>query len=230
MKTIAIVPALNEEDNVGSVLRALLDCPDIDEVMLIDDGSEDRTPEIGEEVGAKVVRLTKKGGGGKANAMIEGVKRTDADIVSFFDADLKNLTPDHASLLIKPVLNDKAEMCVAIRDRKGWGFLSRLAIKIDPLLAIAGERAMKRFVFERVPKYFMKGFMVETALDYYCLVNNLRVSYVKLKGLSIAIKEEKWGFWHGFKARLRMYKQLVKVRFMILKRKGMFKDAKNTKV
>ncbi len=229
MKTAAIVPALNEEDNVGNVLRVLLDCPDIGEVILIDDGSEDRTPEIGKEVGARVVRLSKKGGGGKANAMMEGVKRTDADIISFFDADLKKLTSEHASLLIKPVVAGEAEMCVAIRERKGWGIISKLAVKIDPLLAIAGERAMKRSVFEGVPRYFMKGFMVETALNYYCLVNNLRVSYVKLKGLSIAVKEEKWGFWKGFKARLRMYKQLVKVRFMIFKRKGMFENAQDNK-
>ncbi len=230
MKTVAIVPALNEEDNVGNVLRALLGCPDIDEVILIDDGSEDRTPEIGEEVGVKVVRLPKIGGGGKANAMMEGVKRTDAEIISFFDADLKNLASEHASLLIRPVLEDRSEMCVAIRERKGWGIISKIAVKIDPLLAIAGERAMKRSIFEGVPRYFMKGFMVETALNYYCLVNNLRVSYVKLKGLSIAIKEEKWGFWKGFKARLRMYKQLVKVRFMIFKRKKMFKNAQSNKI
>ena len=229
MKTAAIVPALNEEDNVGNVLRALLDSPDIDEVILVDDGSTDRTPDIGEDLGARVVRLSKKGGSGKANAMIEGVKRTEAEIVVFFDADLKGLTIEHVSLLVKPVIEDKVDMCVAIRERRGGGIISKLAIKIDPLLAIAGERAMKRFVFESIPLVFMKGFMVETALNYHCLVNNLRVRYVKLKGLSIVIKEQKWGFWNGFFSRLRMYKQLVKVRFMIFKRRGLFKNVPENK-
>jgi len=222
-KVAAIVPALNEEANVGNVLKVLLASKDLDEVILVDDGSTDRTPDIAEKIGAKVISLSKKGGSGKANAMRQGVMNTNANIVLFIDADLKNLSVEHISLLVGPVLKREAAMCVGIRERRGGGKITELFIKIDPLTAIAGERAMERQVFEGIPTDCIKGFMVETALNYYCLVNNLKVRYVKLKGLSITIKEKKWGIFRGFLNRLKMYGELLRVRIIILRKKKEFK-------
>lgn len=222
-KVAAIVPALDEEANVGNALRVLLDSEDIDEVILVDDGSIDRTPEIGREMGARVISLSQKGGSGKGNAMRKGVKAAKADIVVFFDADLVGLTLEHISLLVKPVLREKAVMCVGVRERRWWGKVSEFFIKVDPLTAIAGERAMKRYIFEAIPLIFIQGFMVETALNYYCWVNKLQVKYVKLKGLNIVVKEKKWGLIKGFLRRLRMMWQLVKIRFLILIMRKEFK-------
>ena len=222
-KVAAIVPALNEEDNVGNVLRALLAAKELDEVILVDGGSKDRTPEIGRQLGVKVI-IFANSAEGKGGAMLEGLKNTSADIVAFFDADLKNLSPSHVSQLLEPVFKKEAKMAVGIRERRGAGKIAELMIKIDPLTAIAGERAMERLVFERVPIDFIKGFMVETSLNYYCLVNNLPVRYVKLKGLSITIKEKKWGILKGFWERIKMFWQLFKIRILILKRKKEFLD------
>ena len=55
-KVAAIVPALNEEASVGEVLRVLLNSKFIDQVILVDDGSTDKTGEIGEHLGVKVVK------------------------------------------------------------------------------------------------------------------------------------------------------------------------------
>jgi len=214
-KIAAIVPALNEEKNIANVLRVLLNSKQLDEVIVVDDGSEDKTAEISRKMGAKVISLPKKGGSGKANAMREGVKRTDAEILVFFDADLIGLCEKHISLLIEPVLKNEAMMCVAIRERKWWGKISKFMIKIDPLSAIAGERAMKRFVFESIPPRFLKAFEVETALNYYCLIKKLPVRYVWLRGLDIIIKEKKWGFWRGFFSRIKMFWQLFWIRIAL---------------
>lgn len=223
MKVAAIVPALNEEENIGNVLKVLLASKELDEVILVDDGSKDRTAEIGRKTGAKVISLPKKGGSGKGNAMGQGVKNTTADIIVFIDADLKKLSQEHISLLVEPILKKEAVMCVGIRERRGWGKISELAIKIDPLTAIAGERAIERRIFEGIPSDFIQGFMVETALNYYCLINNLPVRYVKLKGLSITIKEKKWGLIKGFWARIKMFEELLKIRIIIFRRKKEFK-------
>jgi len=223
MKVAAIVPALNEEKNIAKVLKALLASKDIDEVIVVDDGSVDRTAEVSRETGAKVLSLPKKGGSGKGNAMREGIKSTDADVIVFFDADLIGLTPEHASLLVKPILNEGVLMAVGMRERRWKGAISEFMIKVDPLSAIAGERAIKRHIFEAIPSDFIQGFMVETALNYYCLINKLKVRYVKLKGLDIIVKEKKWGLLKGLKSRVRMMWQLLKIRFMILRRKKEFK-------
>ncbi len=225
MKVAAIVPALNEEKNIAKVLKALLESKDINEVIAIDDGSTDRTAEVSRETGAKVISLPKKGGSGKGNAMREGIKSTDADVIVFFDADLIGLTPEHASLLVRPILKEGVAMCVGMRERRRrWkGAISEFMIKVDPLSAIAGERAIRRYIFEAIPSDFIQGFMVETALNYYCLANKLKVKYVKLRGLDIIVKEKKWGLVKGLKSRIRMMWQLLKIRVLIFQRRKEFK-------
>ncbi len=211
-KVAAIVCALNEEKNIGRVLKVLLNSKDLAQVIVVDDGSEDRTAEIAAELGAKVISLSENRG--KGNAMKQGVKSTKAEIIVFVDADLIGLTIKHISLLVQPVLENKAVMCVGLRERY-WG-LPKIIVKIDSLSAIGGERAMKRFVFENIPERFIQGFAIETALNYYCLINRLQVHYQELKGLTVIIKEKKWGLLKGFKNRLKMTYQLLKIRFLIL--------------
>ena len=218
-KVAAIVPALNEEGNVGDVLKVLLQAKILDEVILINDGSTDRTGKIGEELGVKVINRAKPGG--KGNAMREGVEATDAGIIVFFDADLIGLAPEHASLLVEPIIKGEAAMCAGIRQR--WGGLPKLWAMIDPLLAIGGERAMKRELFEALPPKFIQGFAVETALNYYCYRKKLKVQYPILKGLTVIVKEKKWGFWKGFKNRIKMLWQMLRIRFVLLASRGEFK-------
>lgn len=223
MKVAAIVPALNEEANVGQVLRALLKSKELDEVVVVDGGSRDKTVEISRKMGAKVIKQEE--GGGKGVGMKEGVEATEAEIIVFFDADLVGLTPEHVSLLVEPIFKNEAMMSVAVREGGGWrGRVSEFFIKIDSLSAIAGERAMKRSVFEKIPSKFIGGFMIETALNYYCKINRLTVKYVKLKGLNIIIKEKKWGLIRGLLNRLKMIWQLLKIRLLIIWARKEFKN------
>jgi len=218
-KVAAIVPALNEEANIANVLRVLLGSKDLDEVMVVDGGSTDQTVKISKGLGVKVITLDGKKG--KGEAMGEGIKGTDAEIIVFFDADLIGLTTNHVSLLVQPILKGEADMCVGVRGR--YKNLPMIIAEIDPLLAIGGERSMRRSIFENIPEKFIKGFAVETALNYYCLRKKLKVRYAKLKNLTVIIKEKKWGFWKGFKNRLKMTWQLIKIRFLLLANRKKFK-------
>lgn len=218
MKTAAVVAAFNEQENIGNVLRVLLSSKDLDEVIVVDDGSKDRTSQIAESMGAKTLRITPNKG--KGNAMREGVKAAGAEVILFVDADLVGFSGDHISLLLKPVLEREVDMSVGLRDRLGG--MPKLITKIDPLFAIGGERAMRRNVFEAIPERFIQGFAVETALNYYCLKNRLKVEYVDLKGLGVVIKEKKWGFWKGFKNRVKMFWQMLKIRLLIISHKKEF--------
>lgn len=215
IKVAAIVPAYNEEANIGNVLKVLLASPELDEVIVVDDGSTDQTAQISREMGAKVIRLANNQG--KGQAMREGVKATQAEIIVFLDADLIDLQLNHISLLVKPILERKTAMTIGIKERGRWkGKLAKFFVEIDPLLAIGGERAMRRFVFENLPQKLVKGFAVETALNYYCQINQLPVQYVNLKGLDIVVKEKKWGLIKGFLIRLKMMWEVSKARVLIL--------------
>lgn len=209
--TIAVIlPTLNEEKNIKRVLDVVLETEGIDEIIVVDGGSTDKTPQIAKEMGVKVLILEKKG---KGEAMWHGVKNTKAEIIVFLDSDLIGFSKDHILSLIQPILNNEAMMTVGIRER--WFNLPEILAKIDPLLAIGGERALKRIIFERIPKKFIRGFMIETALNYYCRLNKLPVKYVKLKGLNVLVKEEKMGLIKGFLARIKMIFQILKIRISI---------------
>lgn len=218
-KVAAIVPAYNEEATIGNVLKTLLEAKDLDEIIVVSSGSTDRTSEISRSLGIKVVDSLKRIG--KGGAMREGVKMTKSDIIVFFDADLIGLTVEHVSQLVKPILENKAEMVVGIRDRLGE--TPEFILKIDPVLAFGGERAMKRQVFEKVPLKFSQGFAIETALNYYCHVNKIPVIFTKLKGLDMIIKEKKFGLARGFYERIKMQFEMVKIRLVILFNKKEFK-------
>lgn len=213
LKIAAIVPALDEESNVGEVLKILLNSKAFDEVILVDDGSVDKTPEIGEKLGAKVIRLPKIGGSGKGNAMKQGSKASNAKIIVFFDADLIGLTHDHISLLIEPMLKENIAMCVGIRGRL-LGLPSLIA-RLDPLMAIGGERAVKKDLFDGLSDKFIQGFSVESALNYYCLKKRLAVKYVILKNLKVITKEEKRGLLNGFASRIEMIFEIIWMRLLL---------------
>jgi len=206
-KVAAIVPALNEEANVGNVLKVLLNSKYLDEIILVDDGSTDKTAEVAEKLGAKVVKLPKNTG--KGNAILCGTKAISAEIIVFFDADLVGLNEQHIFSLVSPVLSGQVDMCVGVREH------AVNTKKFGPLMALGGERAIKKCLLEKIPKESMQGFAVETAINYYFLKEKLNVKYVDLKGLSIIIKEKKWGFTKGFANRLKMIFEIIKIRLQL---------------
>ncbi len=202
MKIAAIVPAYNEANTLGAVLSVLNASPSLNEVIIVDDGSTDATARVAEEAGARVIRVSKNLG--KGNAMREGVLATDAEIVVFFDADLRGLIASHIETLLAPVRSGERSMNVGLRDR--GSFVTAMTANLP---IIGGERAMKRTVFERVPKRFLQGFMVESALNYRCRADGLSYGAVVLQGLSIKRKYEKVGWLRAIPQYVRMFARVA---------------------
>ena len=136
----AIVPAYNEEKNIRTVLRVLRQTRELSEVIVVDDGSTDRTSEVARQEGVRVIRQENQG---KASAMATGANNTSADILFFSDADLLGLTPGHIMDVIAPVLGGYAGMAVGIRDRGPIGMWMMEHV----LPVIGGERAISRDLF-----------------------------------------------------------------------------------
>ncbi|HHI00582.1 MAG TPA: glycosyltransferase family 2 protein, partial [Thermococcus litoralis] len=78
-----IIPAYNEAKRIGKVLSKIPEF--VDEVIVVDDGSEDSTSEVAKNHGAEVIRIEENQG--KGAAMREGIKKVSGDIVIFMDAD-----------------------------------------------------------------------------------------------------------------------------------------------
>ena len=212
MKLAAVIPAYNEEHTIGAVLKTICASKIFSDVIVVDDGSTDKTAESARLSCARVIR---QGNQGKGAAMRAGVQATNADIIFFADADLLNFREEHIKILIQPIIDQSVQMTVGLRER--GRFITWFLPKIAPVLG--GERALSRKLFLKLSGEATKDFGIETVMNEYCRKNNLPVRYIYLKGVKQVIKERKYGFWKGFSARMKMVGQIIKAEIEMMKRK-----------
>lgn len=185
-----VLPALNEEATVGrivSVIRRELmagPAPLVDELLVIDSGSTDRTAEVAAAAGARVVhrddilpRLPAVPG--KGEVLWRSLLVTSGDIVCFVDADLRDFSAEFVSGIVGPLLTEpdvqfvKAMYDRPLGDTPGQGgrvteLVARPLLNLHwPLLAgfvqpLGGEYAVRRSLLERLP--FPVGYGVELGL------------------------------------------------------------------
>ncbi len=140
---LVAVPALNEEATVGEVVRGIPeDIPGIGsiEVVVVDDGSTDRTSERAAEAGARVIRHPTTRGVGEAfqSALAYGINR-GADVIVSIDAD-GQFNPADIPALVKPVISGEADFATASR------FLDPSLIPDMPRTKLWGNRMMSRLI------------------------------------------------------------------------------------
>ena len=105
-----VIPALDEEEAIGKVLR---DIPDIvRQVVVVDNGSRDRTGEVARDLGALVVAEPRRGYG---QACLTGIAQLDhPDIVVFLDGDYSD-HPEEMLDLVVPLVAGEADMVIGSR-------------------------------------------------------------------------------------------------------------------
>lgn len=103
-----ILPTKDEERSIEEVVSK---CKNIgvEEIIVVDD-SKDRTAEIAERLGCKVIRDVK----GYGNAYVEGFKHANGDIVVMMDAD-GSYDPMEIKKLVEPILKEKADLVIGSR-------------------------------------------------------------------------------------------------------------------
>lgn len=215
MQIAAIVPAYNEEKTIYDLVRVLKSSGLFSEVIVVSDGSSDRTGELARSAGAQVITLSDNLG--KGGAMSVGVSATKASVVLFFDADLSGVKREHLLQLTEPLLKDEADMVVGIRPE-----LQEVYKLGSDLPVLSGQRAMKREIFEQVPVKLRKGYQIEEALNYYCKTNNQQVKLIVLAGLEHLQKIPKSDLVRGTLSYLKMIFQIAKI-FVIVRVMRIFK-------
>lgn len=205
IKISAIVPALNEEKTIGDVLSILSCLPEIDEIIVVNDGSDDRTAKIASTY-PNVVLINLKKNCGKGAAVKVGLNYSHGNIILLLDADLIGLRSEHIYQLLKPVISDKAVMSLGLfqKGRK----ITDLAQKITPHLS--GQRAVRRDVLEKISDIDTARFGLEIALTKQVRSQRLPIVKVELYRLTHVTKEEKRGVLKGFVARLKMYWEIIR--------------------
>ncbi|MFD9410500.1 glucosyl-3-phosphoglycerate synthase [Streptomyces sp. NPDC059989] len=190
--TVSVVlPALDEEATVGGIVEVIrrelmegLPVPLVDELIVIDSGSADRTAEVAAKAGARVVHRDEilpriPALPGKGEVLWRSLLAATGEIVCFVDADLRDFSSSFVSGIVGPLLTDpevqfvKAMYDRPLGDAPGQGgrvteLVARPLLNLHwPQLAgfvqpLGGEYAVRRSLLERLP--FPVGYGVELGL------------------------------------------------------------------
>ncbi|WP_339130092.1 glucosyl-3-phosphoglycerate synthase [Streptomyces sp. f51] len=188
--TVSVVlPALNEEETVGEIVSIIRhdlmqQVPLVDEIVVVDSGSTDRTSAVAAAAGARVVHRDDilpriPAVPGKGEVLWRSLLVTSGDIVCFVDADLREFSSDFVSGIVGPLLTEPGvDLVKAMYDRPmagGGGQGGRVTeLMARPLLnmhwpqlagfvqPLGGEYAARRSLLEQLP--FPVGYGVELGM------------------------------------------------------------------
>jgi glycosyltransferase involved in cell wall biosynthesis len=115
LRRIAIVPAFNEEEAVGRVIDGIRAHDDGFEIVVVDDGSRDRTADVARACGAHVLRLPfNLGIGGAVQTGFRYAYENGFELAVRLDGDGQH-DPDHLDAVVAPVLSGDADIAVGSR-------------------------------------------------------------------------------------------------------------------
>jgi glucosyl-3-phosphoglycerate synthase len=184
-----VLPALNEEETVGEIVAIIRhdlmqQVPLVDEIVVVDSGSTDRTSEVAATAGARVVHRDDilpriPAVPGKGEVLWRSLLVTSGDIVCFIDADLKEFSSDFVTGIVGPLLTEPGvDLVKAMYDRPLGGaagqggrvteLMARPLLNMHwPQLAgfvqpLGGEYAARRSLLEQLP--FPVGYGVELGM------------------------------------------------------------------
>ncbi len=125
-----IIPTLNEEETVASVVSMALGSPSVLEVLVIDDKSVDNTAANAVRAGATVITSTRLG---KGASMRDGLLVAKGDVLVFLDGDIADYGDNVVELLAEPILTGRAEFVKSCFTRQA-GRVTELVAR--PLLSL----------------------------------------------------------------------------------------------
>ena len=220
MKVTAVIPAKNEEEGIEKIIKNVSRF--VDEVLVVDGHSKDKTRQIAKEYGAKVVL---DGGKGKGDGIRTGIRKAKGDIIVFIDADGSH-NPKDIPKLIKPIKNGEADLVVASRAKGGSdevrldldGLFRQIGSEIAAILVNFrwranltdiqnGFRAIRRKTALAL-KLESDGFEIEEEMIMKCLKRGVRImevaghEYQRKWGVSKLPTIQAWRF------ALRLFKEL----------------------
>jgi glycosyltransferase involved in cell wall biosynthesis len=217
----AIVPAYNEAERIAGTIAGILTIPNVDEILVVDDGSDDDTALVADEAGATVIRLSSNGG--KGAALNLGANAAAGEVLLLLDADLGRCA-GQAAILLEPIQSGQADMAIAsfpVIPGKGGGMgivvrFARLGIRratgLEVSTPLSGQRALRREVWAKIGG-FENGFGAEVALTIDAVRAGFRVVEVPTT-MTHRVTGRDW------KARKHRFKQLAAVARALWKRRG----------
>jgi len=198
----AIIPIFNEERHLKNLLDSLMQCSEINEIICINDGSQDATAQILYRYQDHVKIIEFIDNQGKGAALAAGLNAARGDIVIFLDADLINLKRKHIHTLVNPIIDQQKRAVV--------GYCKSSSILPNLTETISGQRAYyKNDLLPNLDEMGKMRFGIELYLN--SLFSASDVIYVALDELRGAYKFEKYYPEQAFKEYCREGKEIIYV-------------------
>lgn len=200
-----IISAFNEEKNIGRVLKVLDKIDWIDEIIVVDDASSDKTGEVAKTYPVKYIRHPENQG--KGGAMATGIRASKHDLLLFLDADLVGLQEEHLLLILSPICFTKeADLSLGVF---GLDEIKTTNIMNKAFPSISGQRAIRKKFLPPIDQLALQRYGVD-----YFITNNVpkdRRTITTLHNLTQVMKEEKYkNVMEGVKKRIKMYQEILK--------------------
>lgn len=201
-----VICAYNEAATIADVLTAVRAVPHVSEVIVVDDGSTDGTPDIARRF-PEVQVLTGPVNLGKTHALATGLAFASGDYIVTLDADLIGLTAEAIICLIQPVFEGRAAVSISLRanslalyEALGLDFVS--GERVFPAALLRPHLGRMR----ELPRWGAEVFMNSLITQ-----NRLAISVVRWPGVVNKRKSEKIGVWPGLLAELSMTMDIFEV-------------------
>jgi glycosyltransferase involved in cell wall biosynthesis len=186
INVIAVIPAFNEELAIGSIVIRTV--PFVTKVVVVDDGSLDKTSYIAEHAGAEVIQLSKNHG--KSHAVLRGFDRArqmNADCVVMLDGDGQHY-PEDIPAVIAPVLRGDADLvigsrfCAGITDVPFHRRIGQKTLNIFTKFASSYKSTDSQSGFRALSQKALDSFLIEPA-GYE--IESVMISYLSDKGFRL---------------------------------------------
>jgi glycosyltransferase involved in cell wall biosynthesis len=219
MTVTVVLPAYNEESRIVDTLKAVKGLSLVDEIIVVNDGSTDRTAEQVREMAITLVDLpTNQGKGGAMNAALPYI---NCDLVVFLDADLGSSAKE-AVKIIQVVADGLCDLAIAAfpapTRKGGFGLVKgtaawaiRRAGKMEVTAPLSGQRAMTRKALEMLSP-FDEDYGVELGMTIKALALGLRVMEVPTTMSHKETGRDIKGFLHRGKQFIDVIRVLNKLR------------------
>ena len=214
-----LIPTLNEEATIGEVVEGFLK-HGYHNVLVIDGNSTDRTREIAERLGARVLIQT---GRGKGRAIKEAFSVIDSPVVVIIDGDGTYL-PEEVNVLLEPIKRNYADHVVGNRfanfekgaftklnliGNKIINFIFRVVYGVELHDILSGYRALTKDLYKSVDLE-KSGFEVETELTVETIAKGFRIVEVPITYRKRGGRTKLNPFKDGLKIGMAVYDLLKK--------------------
>lgn len=185
------------------MISAVLGHENISEVIVVNDGSTDETESILKGIeGIELISYPQNKG--KSHAVMMGFKKAKNNLVLMLDADLIGLDKDSLTALIKPVLENKADISISLR-KNSLPFYKLLGLDF-----VSGERVFRKDIIDDLDELDkLRGFELESFLNKIIIHKKMRIKVVKWDEVGITRKSDKVGFWRGIIGDFKMAMEII---------------------